>query len=54
VLAQAGLVDDFAGARTTAEAIRSDPSLSPAQKEALLAVYRSYAREQESTEAESE
>jgi transcriptional regulator with XRE-family HTH domain len=41
VLAQAGLVDDFAAARTTEEAIRSDPSLSPAQKEALLAVYRS-------------
>jgi transcriptional regulator with XRE-family HTH domain len=54
VLAQAGLVDDSAAARTTAEAIRSDPSLSAAQKEALLAVYRSYAREQESTEAEPE
>jgi transcriptional regulator with XRE-family HTH domain len=54
VLAQAGLVDDFAAGRTTEEAIRSDPSLSPAQKEALLAVYRSYAREQERTEAEAE
>ena len=36
------------------DAIRSDPSLSPAQKEALLAVYRSYAREQDSTDAEAE
>ena len=54
VLAQAGLVDDLAAGRTTEEAIRSDPSLSPAQKEALLAVYRSYAREQDSTDAEAE
>ena len=31
----------------TEAAIRSDPSLSPGQKEALLAVYRSYVRQQE-------
>ena len=49
VLTQAGLLDSNAPSRPTEEAIRDDPALSDAQKEALLAVYRSYAlrREQE-------
>ncbi len=47
MLAQAGLLesaagDTGAGAGRTEAAIRSDPALSDAQKEALLAVYRSY------------
>jgi transcriptional regulator with XRE-family HTH domain len=51
VLAQAGLGDDSAAARpTTEEAIRADPFLSDAQKQALLAVYRSYVLEQERDE----
>lgn len=51
VLAQAGLLDDSAAARpTTEDAIRSDPVLSDAQKQALLAVYRSYVLEQEREE----
>jgi transcriptional regulator with XRE-family HTH domain len=51
VLAHAGLLDDSAPARpTTEETIRADPVLSDAQKQALLAVYRSYVLEQESEE----
>jgi transcriptional regulator with XRE-family HTH domain len=47
VLAQAGLLDeDTAGAHSTEEAIRADPVLSPDQKQALLAVYRSYVQQQ--------
>jgi transcriptional regulator with XRE-family HTH domain len=43
LLAQAGLLDDDdAPAGTTEAAIRSDESLTEVQKEALLAVYRSY------------
>jgi transcriptional regulator with XRE-family HTH domain len=47
VLAQAGLVDENAAPRPTEEAIRSDPVLSPEQKDALLTVYRSYVLQQE-------
>ena len=47
VLAQAGMTDENSAAPPTESAIRSDPSLSAAEKEALLAVYRSYVREQE-------
>ena len=54
VLAQAGLLDDSAAAHRTEAAIRSDPSLSASQKEALLAVYRSYVAERENAEAEPE
>ena len=54
VLAQAGLLDDKPAARLTEAAIRSDSSLSAAQKEALLAVYRSYLRQQEGAEEPSE
>jgi transcriptional regulator with XRE-family HTH domain len=54
VLAQAGLLDDKPAARPTEAAIRSDASLSAAQKEALLAVYRSYLRQQEGAEEPSE
>jgi transcriptional regulator with XRE-family HTH domain len=50
VLAQAGLLDDRDGARATEEAIASDPVLSDAQKEALLAVYRSYVQQQKREE----
>jgi transcriptional regulator with XRE-family HTH domain len=50
VLAQAGLLDDRDGARPTEEAIASDPVLSDAQKQALLAVYRSYVLQQKSEE----
>lgn len=49
LLAQAGLIDTVAGSKTptnhagtTETAIRLDPALSDAQKEALLSVYRSY------------
>lgn len=50
LLAQAGLLDEEAAAggtpsgspRMTEEAIRNDPSLTPAQREALLAVLRSF------------
>jgi transcriptional regulator with XRE-family HTH domain len=51
VLGQAGLLDDEppdgrapAGAE---EAIKADPALSESQKEALLAVYRGFARDSE-------
>src|SRR5262245_44393702 len=55
VLAQAGLLDEQeddkeSTARRTEAAIRSDPTLSAAQKEALLAVYRSYVAQQEEAE----
>jgi transcriptional regulator with XRE-family HTH domain len=45
LLAQAGLMDASTSDRpitTVEEAIRADPVLSDAQKEALLGVYRSY------------
>ena len=45
LLAQAGLLegtDTTRGPTTVEEAIRADPDLSDAQKEALLSVYRSY------------
>lgn len=42
VLAHAGLFDDTGAARPTEDAIRADPVLSETQKEALLAVYRSF------------
>ena len=54
VLAQAGLLDDKPAGQPTEAAIRSDASLSAAQKEALLAVYRSYLRQQEGAEEPSE
>ena len=51
VLAQAGLLDESAAARpTTEESIRADPVLSDEQKQALLAVYRSYVLQQEREE----
>jgi transcriptional regulator with XRE-family HTH domain len=43
LLAKAGAIDEQAPA--TADAIMSDPLLSDEQKEALLAVYRSYVEE---------
>ena len=45
MLEQAGLVDDSGSDRPpdTEAVIRSDPRLSEAQKEALLAVYRGFA-----------
>ena len=45
LLAQAGLLEGTDPTRaptTVEEAIRADPDLSDAQKEALLSVYRSY------------
>jgi transcriptional regulator with XRE-family HTH domain len=54
VLAQAGLFDDDPTAPPTEASIRSDPSLSAAQKEALLGVYRSYVRQQEGSEEPSQ
>jgi len=45
LLARAGLVDDAADApasTSTADAIRGDDALTVEQKDALLAVYRSY------------
>lgn len=50
LLAQAGLIKDQIGevdgeteaARATERSIRADPRLSDSQKEALIAVYRSY------------
>jgi transcriptional regulator with XRE-family HTH domain len=48
LLRQAGLLDPEPeaadDARSTEASIRADPNLSDAQKEALLAVYRSYRR----------
>ena len=54
VLAQAGMTDDNPASPLTESAIRSDPLLSAAEKEALLAVYRSYVREQESAQSAEE
>ena len=44
LLARAGLLDDAdaPAPSTTTDAIRADDALTPEQKEALLAVYRSY------------
>src|SRR3982751_3643484 len=42
LLAQAGLLDDDAGPIDTESAIRSDPRLTDAQKQALLTVYRGF------------
>ena len=50
VLAHAGLLDDRGESRPTEEAIASDPVLSDEQKEALLAVYRSYVLQQRRAE----
>jgi transcriptional regulator with XRE-family HTH domain len=47
VLAQAGILDDGPAARPTEEAIQADPVLSTEQKQALLAVYRSYVMQQQ-------
>jgi transcriptional regulator with XRE-family HTH domain len=50
LLTQAGLLDDEPGAEGRAgmaeEAIRADPSLTTAQREALLAVLRSFSSEE--------
>lgn len=53
LLAQAGLIDSVAGTKTgagthsgTERAIRLDPALTEAQKEALLGVYRSFIAEE--------
>jgi transcriptional regulator with XRE-family HTH domain len=51
VLAQAGLVAN-GSAPPTEEAIRADAGLTDAQKDALLAVYRSYLAEQRPTDVE--
>lgn len=43
--ARAGFLDDDAGERertTVEDAVRLDPALSPAQKDALMRVYRSF------------
>jgi transcriptional regulator with XRE-family HTH domain len=45
VFSKAGLIDSDPGPATE-DAILADPNLSPAQKDALLAVYRSYRRQQ--------
>jgi transcriptional regulator with XRE-family HTH domain len=47
VLAQAGMLDEGANPRPTQDAIRADPVLSDEQKQALLAVYRSYVIQQQ-------
>jgi transcriptional regulator with XRE-family HTH domain len=51
LLREAGLLDAEADAnddaRSTEAAIRADPNLTGAQKDALLTVYRSYRREQD-------
>jgi transcriptional regulator with XRE-family HTH domain len=51
LLREAGLLDaeadQNADARSTEAAIRADPNLTGAQKDALLTVYRSYRREQD-------
>ena len=53
MLEQAGLVDDSGSDRPpdTEAVIRSDPRLSEAQKEALLAVYRGFAEGNENSAA---
>ena len=43
LLEQAGLLDSDDATPETEGAIRADPRLTPEQKDALLAVYRSYA-----------
>jgi transcriptional regulator with XRE-family HTH domain len=53
LLAHAGLFDDAGRTRPTEEAIRADPILSGEQKQALLAVYRSYVAQRQHGEAES-
>jgi hypothetical protein len=50
----AGRDDGRHASQPTESAIRSDPMLSAAEKEALLAVYRSYVREQESAQSAEE
>jgi transcriptional regulator with XRE-family HTH domain len=42
LLAEAGLLDDETPPSTTEAAVRSDAALTDEQKDALLAVYRSY------------
>jgi transcriptional regulator with XRE-family HTH domain len=54
VLAQAGMTDENPASPLTESAIRSDPLLSAAEKEALLAVYRSYVREQANAQSAEE
>ena len=54
VLAQAGMTDENPVSPLTESAIRSDPLLSEAEKEALLAVYRSYVREQANAQSTEE
>jgi len=54
VLAQAGMTDENPASPLTESAIRSDPLLSAAEKEALLAVYRSYVREQQGAQPPEE
>jgi len=54
VLAQAGMTDENPASPLTESAIRSDPLLSAAEKEALLAVYRSYVREQQGAQSAEE
>jgi transcriptional regulator with XRE-family HTH domain len=54
VLAQAGMTDDNPASPLTESAIRADPLLSEAEKEALLAVYRSYVREQANAQSTEE
>jgi transcriptional regulator with XRE-family HTH domain len=54
LLTQAGLLEDNPSMRRTEDAILADSVLSASQKEALLAVYRSYVRERERGEEESE
>jgi transcriptional regulator with XRE-family HTH domain len=54
VLAQAGMTDENPASPLTESAIRSDPLLSEAEKEALLAVYRSYVREQANAQSTEE
>jgi transcriptional regulator with XRE-family HTH domain len=54
VLARAGMTDENPASPLTESAIRSDPLLSAAEKEALLAVYRSYVREQANAQSVEE
>ena len=53
LLAQVGMLDDDAALRPTEDAIRADPVLSDDQKQALLAVYRSYVIQQQRQNAGS-
>jgi transcriptional regulator with XRE-family HTH domain len=54
LLTQAGLLEDNPSTRRTEDAILADSVLSAAQKEALLAVYRSFVRERERGEEAAE